>query len=317
VRAIRISQWGGPEVLELVEHAPEPTAGPDEVLIRVSRAGINFADTHQRENSYLARYELPLTPGAEVAGVTEDGTRVAALVGTGGYAEVVAAPKAMTVPIPDGVQDGQALAILLQGMTAWHLYRTSARLQAGETVVVHAAAGGVGSLAVQMAKPFGAGRVIATASSEDKRRLALELGADAAVDVTAEDLADRLLEANGGKRVDVVLEMAGGRVFDASLQALAPFGRLVAYGIASREPNEVSSGALMRRSQAVVGFWLMHAVRNPAMVEEPLRDLFGRLADGSLRVVEGATYGLSEVRRAHEDLQARRTTGKLVLDPRG
>lgn len=316
MRAIRISQWGGPEVLELVEDAAEPTAGDGEVLIRVSRAGINFADTHARENSYLARYELPLTPGAEVAGTTEDGTRVAALVGTGGYAEVVAAPQAMTVPIPDGVGDGEALALLLQGLTAWHLYRTSAKLQAGETVVVHAAAGGVGSLAVQLAKPFGAGRVIATASSEDKRRLALELGADAAVDVTAEDLADRLLEANGGKRVDVVLEMAGGRVFDASLQALAPFGRLVAYGIASREPNQVSSGALMRRSQAVVGFWLMHAVRDPAMVEEPLRDLFGRLGDGSLRVVEGATYGLSEVRRAHEDLQARRTTGKLLLDPR-
>jgi NADPH:quinone reductase len=316
VRAIRISQWGGPEVLELVEDAPEPSAGEDEVLIRVSRAGINFADNHARENSYLARYELPLTPGAEVAGTTADGTRVAALVGTGGYAEMVAAPKAMTVPIPDGVGDGQALAILLQGLTAWHLYRTSARLQAGETVVVHAAAGGVGSLAVQLAKPFGAGRVIATASSEDKRRLALELGADAAVDVTADDLAERLREANGGERVDVVLEMAGGRVFDASLEALAPFGRLVAYGIASREPNQVSSGALMRRSQAVVGFWLTHAVRDPAMVEEPLRDLFGRLADGSLRVVEDATYGLSEVRRAHEDLQARRTTGKLLLDPR-
>jgi NADPH2:quinone reductase len=229
---------------------------------------------------------------------------------------MVAAPAAMTVPIPDGVSDGQALALLLQGLTAWHLYRTSAKLQPGESVVVHAAAGGVGSLAVQLAKPFGAGRVIATASSEDKRRLALELGADAAVDVTAEDLDSQLRAANGGKRVDVVLEMAGGRVFDASLEALAPFGRLVAYGIASREPNQVSSGTLMRRSQAVVGFWLMHAVRDPAMVDEPLRDLFARVADGSLRVVEGETYGLSEARRAHEDMQARRTTGKLLLDPR-
>ncbi|HEY7077766.1 MAG TPA: zinc-binding dehydrogenase [Solirubrobacteraceae bacterium] len=315
MRAIRISEWGGPEVLELVEDAPEPTPSQDEVLIRVSRAGINFADTHARENSYLARYELPLVPGAEVAGTTEDGTRVAALVGTGGYAELATAPRAMTVPIPDGVGDGQALAILLQGLTAWHLYRTSAKLAEGESVVVHAAAGGVGSLATQLAKPLGAGRVIATASSEEKRRLALELGADAAVDVNAEDLADRLIEANGGRRVDVVLEMAGGRVFDASLEALAPFGRLIAYGIASREQNTVSNGALMRRSQAVVGFWLMHALRDPAMLDEPLRDLFARVADGSLRVVEGTTYGLSEARRAHEDLQARRTTGKLLLDP--
>jgi NADPH:quinone reductase len=315
VRAIRISQWGGPEVLEVVEDAPEPTAGDGQVLIRVSRAGINFADTHARENTYLARYELPLTPGAEVAGTTEDGSRVVALVGTGGYAELAVAPQAMTVPIPEGVGDGQALAILLQGLTAWHLYKTSAKLAPGETVVVHAAAGGVGSLAVQLAKPFGAGRVIATASSEEKRQLALELGADAAVDVTADDLADRLREANGGERVDVVLEMAGGRVFDASLEVLAPFGRLIAYGLASREQNQVSNGALMRRSQAVVGFWLMHALRDAAMVSEPLRDLFARVADGSLRVVEGRTYGFSEVRRAHEDLQARRTTGKLLLDP--
>ncbi len=316
MRAIRIDRWGGPEVLELVEDAPVPEPGDGEVLIEVSRAGINFADTHARENTYLARYELPLIPGAEVAGTTTDGRRVAALVGTGGYAEYATAPEATTIPIPDGISDGQALALLLQGLTAWHLYRTSAKLAEGETVVVHAAAGGVGSLAVQLGKAMGAGRVIATASSEDKRALALELGADAAVDVTATDLADRLREANGGRKVDVVLEMAGGRVFDASLEALAPFGRLVAYGIASREANEVSSGALMRRSQAVVGFWLMHAVRDRAMVEPPLRELFGRVADGSLRVVEGTTYGLSEVRRAHEELQARRTTGKLMLDPR-
>jgi NADPH2:quinone reductase len=316
MRAIRISRWGGPEVMELVEDAPTPEPGEGELLVRVSRAGINFADTHARENAYLARYELPLIPGAEVAGETEDGRRVVALVGTGGYAEYVAAPKAMIVPVPDGVSDGQALALLLQGLTAWHLFRTSARLQPGESVVVHAAAGGVGSLAVQLGRTMGAGRVIATASSEEKRALALELGADAAVDVGADDLAERLKAANGGKRVDVVLEMAGGRVFDASLEALAPFGRLVTYGIASREPNEVSTGALMRRSQAVVGFWLMHAARDPAMVEGPLRELFAAVADGSLRVVEGATYGLSEVARAHEEMQARRTTGKLVLDPR-
>jgi NADPH:quinone reductase len=316
VRAIRISRWGGPEVLELVDDHPEPVPGDGEVLIEVSRAGINFADTHARENTYLARYELPLVPGAEVAGTTQDGRRVAALVGTGGYAERVAAPQALTVPIPDGVSDGQALALLLQGLTAWHLYRTSARLQEGETVVVHAAAGGVGSLAVQLAKPFGAGLVIATASSEEKRRLALELGADEAVNSTAEDLAARLRAANGGRPVDVVLEMAGGRVFEASLEVLAPFGRLVAYGNASGEPNQVAAGALMARSQAVVGFWLMHALRDSAMVGPPLEDLFGRVQAGSLRVVEGETYGLSEAGRAHEELQGRRTTGKLLLDPR-
>ena len=315
MRAIRISRWGGPEVLELVEDAPMPAPGPDEHLVRVSRAGINFADTHARENTYLAPYELPLTPGAEVAGKTEDGKRVAGLIATGGYAEYAAVPNAAAFPIPFGVSDGQALALLIQGLTAWHLYRTSARVQPGETVVVHAAAGGVGSLAVQLGKAFGA-RVIATASTEEKRALALELGADAAVDVTREDLTQALIEANGGRRVDVVLEMAGGPVFQASLRALAPFGRLVAYGMASGRPNSVSAGNLMRHSSAVIGFWLAHCFTRPQeMLAEPLRDLFERVAGGTLKVVEGPVYPLSEARRAHEDLQARRTTGKLLLDP--
>jgi NADPH:quinone reductase len=312
MRAIRIDEWGGPEVLRLVEDAPRPEPGDGETLIQVTRAGVNFADTHARENAYVARYELPLIPGAEVAGTTEDGTRVAAIVGTGGYAEWVAARA--PVPIPDGVSDGQALALLLQGLTAWHLYRTCARVRAGESVVVVAAAGGVGSLAVQLGKALGA-RVIATASSEEKRELAMRLGADAAVDVTADDLAERLLAANGGDKVDVVLETAGGRVFDAGMDALAPFGRMVAYGISSREQNEVRTGRLLRRSQSVIGFWLFEALTHPEMVDAPLRELFGHLAAGRLRVVEGETYPLSEARRAHEDLQARRTTGKVMLDP--
>jgi len=314
MRAIQISEWGGPEVLELVEDAPVPEPADGQVLVQVSRAGINFADTHARENSYLAPYELPLIPGAEVAG-TVDGRRVVALVGTGGYAEYAVAPEALTVPVPDELSDGTALALVLQGLTAWHLYKTSARMTEGETVVVVAAAGGVGSLAVQLAKPFGAGRVIALASNEEKRELALALGADVALDPGEEDLNAALRAANGGRKVDVVLEMAGGRVFEECLKALAPFGRIVAYGIASREPNQVSTGSLMRRSQAVVGFWLMHGLTDPEMVGPPLQDLFDRAARGELRVVEGAEYGLSEARQAHEDLQARRTSGKLVLDP--
>ena len=193
----------------------------------------------------------------------DTGQRVVSLVGTGGYAEYVAADEATTFPIEEDVSDATALALLLQGLTAWHLYRTSAKLAAGESVVVHAAAGGVGSLAVQLGRHMGAGRVIATASTQEKRDLALELGADAAVDVNADDLAGALIEANGGERVDAVFEMAGGRVFEESMKALAPFGRMVTYGIASREQNEVRTGALMRRSHAVVGFWLMHCLREP------------------------------------------------------
>src|SRR5947208_6810999 len=200
MRAIQMQEFGGPEVLQLVElPTPEPADG--EVLIKVGRAGLNYADTHQRTNSYLAKATLPMIPGAEVAGVREDtGQRVVALCGTGGYAEYATAPGALTFPIPDGVDDGTALALLLQGLTAWHLYKTCGRVQPGETVVVHAAAGGVGSIAVQLGKPMGAGRVIATASTEDKRALALELGADAAIDAAPDGMADRLIEANLGER---------------------------------------------------------------------------------------------------------------------
>jgi NADPH2:quinone reductase len=315
MRAIQIREFGGPEVLELVE-LPRPQPAAHEALIRVSLAGMNFADTHQRENVYLAKQELPLVPGGEVAGVREGtGERVVALTGTGGYAEYATAPGSLTFPIPDDVDDGAALALLIQGLTAWHLYRTAGRVTGGETVVVHSGAGGVGSLAVQLGKALGAGRVIATASSADKRALTLELGADAAVDGAPEGLAERLVEANLGEPVDVVFDMAGGAVFDASLDALAPFGRIVAYGIASREVNEVRTSRLMRTSRTVAGFWFTHLLERPAMLDAALADLFARLAAGELRVVVGGVYGLSEAARAHTDLAQRRTTGKLLLDP--
>jgi NADPH:quinone reductase len=315
MRAVQIDEFGGPEVLQVVD-VPKPEPGDGEVLIEVSRAGVNFADTHQRENSYLARYEVPLILGGEVAGTTEDGRRVVALLRSGGYAEYAVAPEATVYPIPAGLDDDAALALLIQGLTAWHLLRTCGRVAPGESVVVISGAGGVGSLTLQLAKPFGAGRVIATASSDEKRALTLELGADVAVDPSTEDLTGALIEANGGRPVDVVLEMSGGRIFDQSAEALAPFGRIVAYGIAGREQNTVETGRLMRKSRSVIGFWLMHCLGRREMVEEPLADLFDRAARGELAPQVGTTYPLSEVRRAHEDLQGRRTSGKLLLDPR-
>jgi NADPH2:quinone reductase len=162
---------------------------------------------------------------------------------------------------------------------------------------------------------MGAGRVIATASTDEKRALALQLGADVAIDGAPDGLTERLVEANAGKPVDVVFEMAGGEVFDRSLAALAPFGRLVVYGIASNEPNTVGSGSLMRRSRAVVGFWLVHCLGRPEMVDEALADLFARVARGELRVVAGPAYPLAEAGQAQRDLAERRTTGKVTLDP--
>src|SRR3954447_13386618 len=315
MRAIQQVEFGGPEVLELVE-VPVPQPADGEVLVRVTRAGLNFADTHQREDQYVARQSLPLTPGSEVAGVREDtGQRVVALCGNGGYAEYAVASADRVFPIPDGLDDGTALALLLQGLTAWHLYRTCARLVDGDSVLVVSGAGGVGSLAVQLAKPMGAGRVIATASSEEKRELCLALGADAAIDGSPDGLRERLLEANLGRELDVVLEMAGGPVFDVALRAMADMGRMVVYGISSREQNEVRTGRLLKRSQAVIGFWLFHSLERPEHLRAPLAELFALAADGRVRAVVGETYGLTEARRAQEDLAGRRTRGKLLLDP--
>jgi NADPH:quinone reductase len=321
MRAVQLTEFGGPEVLRVAE-LPIPEPGPGELLIRVTRAGLNFGDTHQRRNQYIAKHELPVVLGGEVAGTVEraeggfaEGERVIALLQTGGYAEYAVAPAARTFRIPDGVSDDDALALLIQGLTAWHLWRTSAHLAKGESVVVHSAAGGVGSLLTQLAKPMGAGRVIATAGSEERRANALELGADTAIDSDSDELTAALIEANGGAPVDVVLDAAGGRVFEQSLAALAPFGRIVAYGNSTREKVAVTNGELLKTSRSVVGFWLMHLLDRRDMLEQPLADLFARAARGELRPRVGGTYPLAEAARAHEDLEARRTTGKLTLDP--
>lgn len=315
MRAIQISEFGGPEVLKLVELPdPQPTDGFD--VVTVTAAGVNYADTHATENSYLQAQQLPQVPGSEVAGRTADGRRVAALVGSGGYAEQALAPRGVTFDIPDGVSDGAAVALLVQGLTAWHLLRTCARMQPGETVVVHAAAGGVGTLAVQLAKHWGAGCVIGTASSPDKRKLAESLGADITVAADADDMNAALREANGGKKVDIVLEMVGGPTFDGSLQALAPFGRLIVFGMASRvAPTPIAPNALMVGSKTVMGFWLVDCMRDLTMLDGPMRELFDLTVRGVLTPIVGATYPLADARRAHEDMRARATTGKVVLDP--
>lgn len=315
MRAVQITRFGGPEVLTVTD-LPEPVPGPGQVLITVDRAGLNYADTHQVENTYLAPTTLPMVPGAEVAGRTADGRRVVALTGSGGYAERAVAHAPFVYAVPDGVTDGQALALVLQGTTAWHLLRTSGRIAEGESVLVHAAAGGVGSLAVQLAKLWGAGRVIAAASTDEKRKLALDLGADVAIDGTPDGLADRIRAANDGHRVDVVLEMVGGQVFDESLRALAKFGRLVTFGAASRvAPQPVAPGALMKGSRTIAGFWLADCFGDPALLARPMADLLDLTAAGRLRPLVGGEYPMSDVGTAHHDLRERRSVGKLVIDP--
>ena len=313
MKAIQIDEFGGPEKLQYRDVA-DPQAGDGEVLVEVARSGINFADTHATRNDYLAEQSLPLIPGAEVSGRTSEGKRVAAILGSGAYAEKVAVPEAMLVPVPDGVDDDQAAALLLQGITAMALVRRCARIEPGETLLVEAAAGGTGSLAVQLGKQSGA-KVIGLASSEEKRAMVERLGADATVDSRAEDLKEAILAANDGQRVDAVLHMSGGDAFDAQLSALAPLGRMVVFGIASREQREVSTAALLRGSKAVIGFWLIHLLMRPAEVGPMIAELLGAVAGGELEVSVGEIYPLSEAARAHEDLIARRTSGKLLLDP--
>ncbi len=316
MRAIRITRFGGPEVLELVEDHPEPEATQGTSVLDVSAAGVNYADTHQSEDTYLAPQSLPFVPGAEAVGTLPDGRRVVALVAGGGYAQRALVADGLAFEVPDVVDDGQALALVLQGTTAWHLLQTSAQVREGESVVVHAAAGGVGSLAVQLAKRFGAGTVIAAASSERKRQLALDLGADIAIDARAEDLKATIEDANGGK-VDVVLEMAGGPTLDASLATLAPFGRLVTYGLASRQaPSPVDPARLLRRSQGILGFWLAHCMADPQRyLADPMERMLELVANDDLRPVVGSTYALSDAAQAHRDILDRSTVGKLVLDP--
>jgi NADPH:quinone reductase len=321
MKAVQVSRFGGPEVLEVVELDP-PRAESGQAVVDVDAAGVNFADTHATDDSYLRPQRLPFVPGAEVVGIAHggphDGQRVVALLGGGGYAEQAVAPDSLTFPVPEEIPDAAALALVLQGTTAWHLLRTSTRLEPGESVVVQAAAGGVGSIAVQLARQWGAGRVIATASSAEKRELALSLGADAAVDVsgttTAEEVRSLLRDANEGRPVDVVLEMTGGHVFDGSLSALAPLGRLVCYGRASRvPPTPVSPVGLMASSRTVAGFWLVHAVQARGGLQPAMDELLSLTRAGRLRPVVGATYPLESAREAHEALRRRATTGKLVL----
>ena len=239
---------------------------------------------------------------------------MAAILAGGGYASKVAVPESWLVPVADEVSDDQAASLLLQGLTAHALIHRCARLQPGETVVVQAAAGGTGTLAVQLAKRAGE-RVVALASSPEKRELTERLGADASVDSRAPELREAILEANEGKPVDAVLEMTGGETFEACLRTLAPFGRHVVFGIASRERNQVETGHLLRHSRSVIGFWLMHLIPHRDEVAAMIADLLGAVAAGELEVIVGDVYPLGGAARARGHRRAA-DLGQVAARPR-
>jgi NADPH2:quinone reductase len=312
MRAIQVTEFGGPEVLVLRD-VPEPVPGPGQVLVDVEAAGVNFAETMQTRDAYVARTTLPFVPGSEVVGRTADGRRLLGFASTGAYAERALLDERAAAPIPDDVPAGVALALLVQGATAALVLTDSGRMQQGDTVLVHAGAGGVGSLAIQLARRWGAGRIVATASTSEKRSLVLRLGADEAVDSGAPDLAAALQAAGTGGRYDLILDGVAGPAFTAGLRLLHRRGRIVIYGAAGGDLDaRVDPVSLLRGSRTVAGFWLVdHLDRVPSVVG----DLLGLLAEGAIEPIVGGSYPLADARRAHEDLTGRRTEGKLILVP--
>ena len=326
MKAVQFSRFGGPEVLEVVElPAPLPQAG--EVLVRVRAAGINFFEVLMRADRYAVTPQLPMYPGVEVAGVVEavgqgvdaalQGRRVAAPLFAsqrpyGGYAEQVTMPADLAVPLPDEVSFEEATALMVQGLTALHLLRRSP--PEDRTVLVPAAAGGVGSLLVQLAKAKGAAKVIAAAGGAGKLELALSLGADVAIDYTNPDWPARVRELAGEEGADIIYDTVGGALTALSLQALAPGGELVfaALGRYGLEPSDLE--AMIGRNQSLRGFALLPLL-SPQVLRASLSELFQLTASGRLRVAIGGRFPLDQAGEAHQLLEERRSTGKVVLMP--
>ncbi len=321
MRAIQITENGGPEVLKVVD-LPAPEPGPGEVLVETGAAGVNYIDTYHRGGVY--KVNLPLVLGVEGAGrvvAVGDGVhdvavgdRVAWTNTPGSYAEQVVVPADQTVPVPDGVADELAVGALLQGMTAWMLVHTTYPVQAGDDVLVHAAAGGVGLLLTQLATGLGA-RVIGTVSTAEKEQLARAAGA-AEVLRYSDDLAAQVRDLTGGAGVAVAYDGVGKATFDASMDSLRRRGMLVLYGAASGpvppvDPQRLNAGGSLYLTRPT----LFHHIGTREELLATAGSVYAEVAAGRLDVRIGHRYPLEEAHKAHEDLQARRTTGKLVLIP--
>ncbi len=320
MRAIEVKQNGGPEELRLVE-LPDPQPGPGQLVVDVAAAGVNYIDTYQRSGAYPL--PLPLYLGSEGAGtiaavgpeVTDFavGDHVAWATGSGAYAEKAVVAAVNAVPVPAGVSDELAAAVLLQGMTAHYLVTDTHRISAGDTAVVHAAAGGVGLLLTQMVKLRG-GRLVATVSTPDKAQLARGAGADEVVDYA--DFAAAARRFTDGRGVDVVYDGVGAATFEQSLDALRPRGLMALYGVASGPVPPFDPQVLNRKGSLFLTRPTMaHYIATRAELLSRTDEIFGWIAAGELDVRVGARYPLDQAGQAHTDLQARRTTGKLLLVP--
>jgi len=312
MRAIVIESKGGPEVLEFREDEPEPTAGDDQLLVDVEAIGVNYRDVYEREGRGAAygKAKVPLIVGAEGAGtVAATGERVAWAAAPASYAERCAVPKANAVAIPDGVSCEQAAAVMLQGMTAHYLCTSTYAVQEGDVAVVHAAAGGVGLLLTQMIKRRG-GVVVATTSSPEKAALAREAGADHTVGY--DEFAGAVQELGGAH---VVYDAIGATTFEAGMEVIRPRGMFVLYGMASGPAPAYDPQRLQERSLYLTRPGLPQYIATREELEWRAGEVLGWVADGSLDVRIGGRYALSDAAKAHEDLEARRSTGKLLLIP--
>ena len=320
MKAIRFHELGGPEVLryETVER-PRPQAS--EVLVRVHACGVNFADTLMKRGLYLTQPQMPMIPGAEAAGLVEEvgegvdssliGRRVT-FFSQACYAEYTTVAVQQLIPLPDSISYDVGAAFPLQALTAYHMLYTIDRVAPGKTVLVHAAAGGVGLLAVQMVKQAGA-VAYGTTSSEEKARLVREMGADEVILYNKTDFAEEVDRLTEGRGVDIVLDSVGKATFEGSLKSLAPFGHLVSYGAASGRPDPLDVRRLYEKSLKVSAFWLVTVMRLPEVATKGVREVVEWVASGKLKVTIGLKLPLSEAAEAHRKMESRETVGKIIL----
>jgi NADPH2:quinone reductase len=323
MHAIVVEQTGGPEVLTWQER-PEPRPGPGELTIRVTASGVNFADIQRRRGGYRGG-PPPFVPGLDCvgtvlalgAGVTEFrvGERVAAFPEDGGYTEIARAKTVLTYALPDGVSDEAASASTML-VTAYNLLTMVVRLQRGESVAISAAAGGVGTIAIQMARALGAGTIVAVAGGAEKVTVAREAGADVTIDHRADDVPARVKSAVGEAGVDVVLDSVAGPMFAALFPVLAPFGRYAVYGMASGEPGRVASNDLHMANRAVLGYSTGgYRAARPAALRPGMQAAFDLVARGAVKVLVGASYPLREAAEAQRFVESRASHGKVLLIP--
>lgn len=321
MKAVRINEFGGVDVLRW-EEAADPKPRPHQVLIKVDSAGVNYADIMRRSGNYPGP-DLPSSMGLEAAGTVAEvgadvtelsvGQRVMAM-GPGGQAEYVAVNANFVFPYPETVDPVQAGGMPIVFLTSYHLLKTRGHLEPGHTVLVQAGASGVGTVAIQLAKAWGA-RVIATASTQEKLDLCRSLGADVTINYTEQDFEEAVGRESGGQGVELVLECVGGPVLEKSVRCIASYGRLISYGNASGTPANLPAADIFSANRTVIGFSIGRSPQGTLDHQAAMAEIFPMLADGKARLVVDQVLPMSEVASAHQHLANRGTRGKVILTP--